>query len=506
MEGFLVRTVQRWFVVRLGGVLMFGGGCSTGSTSTGQANKTLILETTFSRPGGDPAVVAGNTGVQMVEQMYQTLLMVDDKDTTKLDPYLAESYSVSPDGLSVTFKLRSDVHFSDGTPLTSADAVFSMNRLINIGGSFGSFVVDQTASAVDQYTVKVTSSHPDPSIAADWAIPTSGILNSKVAIANGGSSSKGASTADTLTPFLNQHSAGSGPYVLRSLEPSSLVVLTMSPNYWGTKPVYTRLEFVNVPSSTQALDVQKNLSTDAFDLSPAQIQGLDTTKVTVRTLHSLEVFLIQLSADPKVSPNSANLNFRQAVRYGIDYQRLLQIAGYGSIQAQGILATGIPGALPANQIVKRDVAKARAHLGQSGLQNPSINLEFATDQTASGVPLADLAQSIQAALKEVGIEVKLVGEPYVTWIARWKDDKMQMMIKPAAGNSFDSSTAFNFAPGGVAGRFMGPQLGVDPTVDAAVEAARTARTEQERAPLMVKEQAAVNEEAFFIPLLSAGPF
>jgi peptide/nickel transport system substrate-binding protein len=215
------------------------------------------------------------------------------------------------------------------------------------------------------------------------------------------------------------------------------------------------------------------------------------------------VFLIQMSYDPAVSPNSANQDFRSAVRYGVDYKKLVAIAGPGATQAQGILATGILGSLPPSQAVTRDVSKAQGFLASSGLKNPSINLEYATDQTSSGVSLADVAQAIQASLKEVGITVNLVPEPFVIWVDRWHAGKQQMMIKPAAGNTFDPGISLNFVPGGITSTRARWPVGSDPTLDDLVNQARAAILPQQRADLFMKVEARRNDDAVFIPLFNA---
>jgi peptide/nickel transport system substrate-binding protein len=486
------------------GITLAGTGCATGSTtSSTNSGKTLVVDTSFQAGSADPATDGGTTGRLVDQQLYQTLMLVDENDNTKLDPNIAESYSVSPDGLSYTYKLRHDVHFSDGTPLTSADVVFSLMRLRNLKSGVSNFVAGLSATAPDAYTVVISSATPNPAIPFNVAIPVAGILNSKVVKAHGGTDAPNASSADKAEPFLNGVSAGSAPYVLESLDPQSLIVLRANPNYWGPKPVYAKIQFRNVPPSTQVLDVQTNPNTVALDLSPAQAATLDKSKANTLTRHSLEIFVVAMNADPGVSV-SASLDFRQAVRYGIDYKALLRLAGPGTAQAQGLLPTGVIGALPANQLISRDLAKAKAYLASSGLQSPTISLEYPSDLSTSGIAYTDLAQQIQINLKDVGIAVNLAPEPFVVWKARWKAHKIQMMVYSIGGNTFDPSAVFLFGPGELEGNWMGWSKGMDPALDSLIAQIMAAPTNNERKPLLMQEQAAINADAVWVPLLQAG--
>ena len=331
-------------VASLLGLLCLAAGCSFGTSSTGPSNKALIVDTTFGFFSMDPPSSGGPTNFLAETQVYDTLVRPNEADTAKLDPLLAQSWVASPDGLTVTFTLRHDIHFSDGTPLTSADVVFSLMRLKNMQGAYTSYVMaGLTATAADPYTVVMTATNPDVFIASKMTAPPAGILNSKVVQANGGNDSPNASKTDTAGAFLNLQSAGSGPYELVSVDPKVEIVLKSNPNYWGsTKPVYSKVIIRNEAASAQVLDVQQGQDTIALDLSPQQAATVDTSKVKVVTHPSTEVFTLMLNASPAISTATANLKFRQAVRYAIDYKALVGLAGLGTVQAQGLLATGIP--------------------------------------------------------------------------------------------------------------------------------------------------------------------
>ena len=82
---------------------------------------------------------------------------------------------------------------------------------------------------------------------------------------------------------------------------------------------------------------------------------------------SPNVFFLFTNDNTKISKITSNPKFQEAVRYGIDYDGLVKLAGSGSVQAAGIIPSTFLGCLPAGQAVKRDVAKAKAALAASGL-------------------------------------------------------------------------------------------------------------------------------------------
>jgi peptide/nickel transport system substrate-binding protein len=494
---------QGRLVVAVVGSLLLASACSSGTTSAGPTNKTLLIETTFEYGSFDPARASGGTTEQLLPAIYQTLLQLDEKDPTKLDPGLAQSYTASPDGLSVTFKLRQDVHFSDGTPMTSADVVFSLQRLQGIKGTGLVFVQGNTFTAPDKYTVVVTSPTPNIYIASHFVQQQTGITNSKVVQANGGTDAANADKTDTAEPFLNQHSAGSGPYKLVSQDSASQIVLQADPNYWGAKPAYSKVIVSTVPAATQLLDVQKEQNIVALSLSPHDASTLDSSKLNIRSTPSLEVFDLLMNANPAVSTVTSNKLFRQAVEYGIDYQAVLKIAGVGAVQATGILGAQ-PGTIPLNQAITRDVAKAKSLLAQSGVGNPTFTLDFPTDQSPSGISYSVLAQEIQANLKEVGITVNLAGTSAALLFPKWSKNKEEALLHAIGGVSFTASDVLFDVPGGLVANWMGWKIGMDPAEDTLLAQFNAAQSVEAQAPITAQLQTEMNDYGVFIPLFHAG--
>lgn len=127
----------------------------------------------------DPIKSAQNRDTWVFANVYDTLVRVDNLGT-KMEPGLAESWDISKDGLTYTFKLR-EAKFSDGSPITAADAAFSLLRIRDNKASLWSdpFSLINTAKASDAKTLVVTLKTPAVAFLSQLASPTVSILSEK---------------------------------------------------------------------------------------------------------------------------------------------------------------------------------------------------------------------------------------------------------------------------------------------------------------------------------------
>ena len=94
---------------------------------------------------------------------------------------------------------------------------------------------------------------------------------------------------------------------------------------------------------------------------------------------SPNLFFLLTNDNPKVSKITSNPQFQQAVRYGINYASLVQLAGKGAVQAAGIIPTMFLGSLPAGSGATYNLAKAKAALAASGVGHPTLNMVYPSD-------------------------------------------------------------------------------------------------------------------------------
>ena len=253
-----------------------------------------------------------------------------------------------------TFGLKRNVHFADGTPLTSADVLWSLKRLQNLKGNPSFLLAGITVSAPSKYTVVMRSKTPATQLPVILANPSTGILNSALVQKNGGTDAANAAKADKAENWLNSTAsagAGSGPYTLSAYSTTSQITLVPNTSYWGgKKPPWASIVVRNMIAATQLLNVGRGSHEIAVDLSADQAQSLTSNKnVKVSLQPSTWIFFMWANANPKVSGVTSNPDFQKAIRYGLDYASLVDLAGQGAIQAPGRDPVDVPRLAPAER-------------------------------------------------------------------------------------------------------------------------------------------------------------
>jgi peptide/nickel transport system substrate-binding protein len=472
-------------------------GKSSNESSANGSARTLVIDKSFDLKTADPGREFEVSGGIIVHALYDTLLTFDGSDVTKPVPSLAESYQPSADGKTFTFKLRSGVKFSDNTPMTAADVAFSLNRVRNLKGNPSFLMEGVTASAPDDSTVVLASDKPNPALPYLLPNPALGVVNSKVVKEHGGTDAAGADKTDKAEAFLNQTSAGTGPYMLESFNTTSQTVVKANPNYWGSKkPAYARVVMRNVQANTQRINVQQGDSQLALDLSPDQVSGMGSS-LQLQNTASPNIFFLFANANPKVSAVTSTPAFREAVRYGLDYQALVQLTGQGGRQAAGVIPSMFVGALDQGDAVSRDVAKAKAALGGKTVD---AELEYPSDFSANGLTFGPIAERIQANLKEVGINVKLAPKPIATALESYRAGKEQLGLWLWGPDYPDPSDYLVFGPGRLVGLRAGWAAGADPRIEALARQAETELDQSQRGQLYQSFQRDLNQSSPFFPV------
>ncbi len=379
----------------------------------------------------DPAYAGETTNLFIHINTYDTLVDIRPEDLNTIVPRLAESWETNADFTQFIFHLRKDVKFASGNPLTAADVVFSWNRLMNIAGA-PAFNLDGVGKveAVDDYTVKVSTTvgadgkaQPLPQFLSSASNPSLGIQDSKLVKEHGGTDAADAKTTDKAKEWMDQNSAGSGPFILTKWAPKSDIELTANKNYWKGAPKFDKVVISHVSDPTTQLqmlqkgdaDMIGNLQTDLVDQAKAD------PNITISVDQSLdENYLAMTSACPDEikakfpdiyktlqSPDSFAIlckkEVRQAVALAIDYDGITKavLNGYGT-RAPSIIPIGIIGVDP-TKTVGRDLAKAKELLAAAGYPNGvTFDLYYASNATRDTV-----AAKIKNDLAEAGITLNL---------------------------------------------------------------------------------------------------
>lgn len=322
----------------------------------------------------DPMFHSLTSNIQLSQTLFDSLVRTDKN--LKPIPALAQSWTV--DGNTWTFKLRPDVKFSDGTPFTAEDVVFSYDRVPKVPNSPSSFSLYlngvTSVKAVDPLTVQITTDAPSPVLLANLSLVS--ILSHQDA---GGAAPEGKTTTE-----LNRGDGlvGTGPYRFVSWTRGAQIVFERNPHYWGPKPDWDKV--IYRPISNPAARVAALLSGDADLIEDPPTEDLarlqKNPKVHIQETPSVRVIYIALNQGHDVPPGMSGTDgknpltdkrVREALSLAIDRKAIVSRVMGGVAQTAGNLLAypGFGTSKALEQAPAADLKKAKALLQEAGYPN-----------------------------------------------------------------------------------------------------------------------------------------
>lgn len=357
----------------------------------------------------DPHAAPGSGQNVILPYIFDTLVFRGMDNSYQ--PYLATGWEIAPDGLAITFTLREDVSFHDGTPLNAEAVVFTFTRFKEAKSSAGEGLTDVTAiEAVDEYTVRFSFDEPSAVFFSTLATPYAGIVSPTAVEAAG--------------EAFGQQPVGSGPFKLAEWQQGTAVVLERNPDYkWSPStianpgaPYIDGVTFQVIPdASTQLAALQAGEVDLIFINSPSHISKLKDTR-------GVELIETQLNSLVYLGFNGAKAPFddvkvRQALSHAINKDEILQAALGGTGQvAFAPMAPTLPGFDPSLKEYELgyDLEQARALLAEAGFTAGADGLLSKDGQplnlvllTFARAPNEDVATLLQSQLKAVGVTVEI---------------------------------------------------------------------------------------------------
>jgi peptide/nickel transport system substrate-binding protein len=337
---------------------------------------------------------------------------------------LAESWEVSPDGLTITFKLRKGVKWQDGREFTAEDIMFGYQTIINPNtrtAYSGDYREVKQATVVDRYTFRVIYHRPFAPGLSSWGslvvLPKHILEGQNI----------------NTTPF-SRNPVGTGPYKFKEWKTGEKIVLVANPDYFDGRPYVDGFIYRIIPDPATMFLELKAGGLDLMGLSPLQYKRqTDTHKMhrDFRKYKYLAFAYTYLGYNLK-DQKFQDVRVRQALTYAIDKEEIIQ----GVLLGMGIIATGpykpdTPWYNPNVRKYSYDVEKARKLLAEAGWK-PGRNgilgkdgnpFEF-TILTNQGNELrAKCAEIIQRRLGAVGIKVKIRTVEWAAFINEFIDKK-----------------------------------------------------------------------------------
>ncbi|QDZ02900.1 ABC transporter substrate-binding protein [Nitratireductor mangrovi] len=368
------------------------------STTASLAARTdIVVGVVLEPPHLDPTAGAAAAIDEVVyANVFEGLTRIGSGGEVR--PALAESWEISDDGKTYTFKLRSGVKFHDGTDFTADDVKFSLDRAMaeeSTNAQKGLFAAIDSVEVVDPTTVKVMLKNPQGSFLYNMGWGDAVIVAPESAEGN------------------KEKPVGTGPFKFDEWAKGSAIRLSKADGYWGDAVALDKVEFRIIPDAAAAVPALLTGDVHAFPNMPAgdalpQIQADPRFEVVIGSTEGETILSTNNGKEP-----FNNLKVRQAIAHALDREAI--IAGNGSGYGTPIGSHFSPGNeayVDLTGTYPHDVEKAKALLKEAGFENGfSATLKLPPPSYAR-----DGGQIVASQLREVGIELELIPVEWAQWL------------------------------------------------------------------------------------------
>jgi len=423
--------MKKWIVI-LTLVLCIGPVAALG------ADKTVTGGTLIWGRGGDSVTLdlAQATDGESIKAGIQVLenLVIFGKDSMDVEPQLAESWTVSEDGLTWTFKLRKGVKFHDGTPFNAQAVYDSFARVIDKSHPFYNYGKWKYLSLslgqvteikiIDDFTVSLKTGKPYAPLLNNLALWLCPILSPKAM----------AEHKDQI----GLNPVGTGPFKFVKWVKDDQIVLERNDGYWGQKAMVDRIILKSIPEpSSRLMALQSGTVDIADDLDPDSISLVKKDqKLAVVERPSINVGYLALNTE---KPALKDPRVRQAISHAIDKKTLINTIFQGlAIPAKNPFAPSIWGYNDTIKPYEYSVEKAKQLLAEAKFDmNTEVELWAMPVSRAYMPEPVKTAELIQAYLAAAGIKAKIVRHEWGTYLSKTANGEHDMCMLGWLGGNAD---------------------------------------------------------------------
>lgn len=343
--------------------------------------------------GLDPQMTAAASTLTVTNNIYDTLVGVTYD--WQIVPRIAESWELSEDGMSITFKLRDDIMFHNGRALTSKDVVYSFERLKSDGSAKAADYANIISiEAAGDYAVTFTTEKLDVELIKNFAYPWAAVVPEEC--------------SDTL----KNNPVGTGPFVLDEWVPQQHIILKRNDDYFGDKAKLETVKYVLVPDATSLMAGLQVGDYDIIPLTGDQVQlleGDDRFKVLSEPMNAVQV--LALNTDNEILKNE---KVRQAIASAVNKDDVIEVSQFGhGVKIGSHLPPTAPDYYDTNDIMPYDVEKARNLLAEVGYPDGfELRLSLPKDYQLH----VDAGQVIADQLSKIGIKANVEIMEWSTWL------------------------------------------------------------------------------------------
>ncbi len=432
-----------------------------GGWAGGSQAQVLQIAVDGSPAGLDPHLVTAFNSFQVVSgTIYEALTAIDRN--LSIVPGLASSWTVSSDGKTYTFQLRSGVRFHSGAEMTAEDVASSIRRVQSpaIGSALASRLaaVDQ-AVATNPTTVTLTLKEP-----------FAGLLTALAGIAIVPRTLE--ADKDTLQRAPN----GTGPFRFVEWQPNSFIALAKHDGYWqSSRPQLAGVRYSIVPESQTR---QAGLGSGQFHML-ANIDAATALPLrgrpNVQIQDTLELAYSLIGFNTSKAPFD-NPKVRAAINTALNRAEIVQAALFGAGVPGGPLSPALKDwAVDVAEFpcYRPDPARARALLAEAGVSQPITARMIVLPRQ----DIRDIAQVVQAQLGAIGIRVEIVNQEIGQFVQDWRNSNFDLFASTNAGSIDPDDYFFRaFRTGGSTNvyKYSNPEL------DRLLDLARTQGNQAER--------------------------
>ncbi len=452
----------------------------------------------------DPAEAYEFSGLEAVAQFYDRLISYPPDNVADIRGLIAESWSVSDDGLTFTFKIRDGIKFHSGNPLTAKDVEYSLRRVIALNktpafilGQFG-FKPDNmqdTIKATDDRTLVLKLDKPYAPTFLLYCM-TSGVasvVDSKLV-------QEHAQGDDYGYAWVKTNSAASGPFKLRAWKPNESWTADANPNYWQGAPGLKRVVVRHIPETgTQRLLLEKGDIDVARKLTPEDLTAVgQNPDIKIEKAPKGSIWYMGLNQKNQYLSKPEVI---EALKWLTDYDSLTDNIMKGkAIVHETILPIGFLGAID-DKPYHFDPAKGKELLAKAGLPNGFK----VTMDTRNNSPTKDLAQAVQSMWGQAGVQVEIIpgdnkqtltkyrARTHDIYIGQWGPD-----YQDPHTNADGFITNTNNADDGKGGALAWRNAWQDPELNKEVQAAVLERDAKKRAEMYADIQRKALQVAPFV--------
>ncbi len=361
------------------------------------AKTDLVMGLVLEPPHLDPTAGAAAAIDEVVyANLFEGLTRINSAGEVK--PALAESWEISDDGKTYTFKLRSGAKFHDGSALDAGDVKFSLDRAMaedSTNAQKGLFKAIESVEVVDDTTVKVMLKNPQGSFLYNMGWGDAVIVAPE--------------SADTN----KENPVGTGPFKFDNWAKGSAITIVKNPDYWGDAVALDKATFRIIPDAAAAVPAILSGDVHAFANMPAgdalpQIQADPRFTVVIGATEGETI----LSTNNKKPPFD-NLKVRQAIAHALNRQPIIDAASSGLGTPIGShFSPGNAAYVDLTGTYPYDVAKGKALLAEAGFAD-GIK---ATIKLPPPAYARDGGQVVASQLKEIGIELEIIPVEWAQWL------------------------------------------------------------------------------------------